>query len=169
MNQKGSLSYVCINCGLKVSELYKTYSPTVLKLSTCENCGEISDKYIEYDPVIIMIDLVLLQKQAYRHFLFNTEFKNHLKLAILVQLMEAYAEWMFHFSRNTDTKHDIDAHTSFSRQNDLQFYMIFLKILFSTIVYNISVIFSRLQIFNVLVNFSNSVFKFSTNHVNGFV
>lgn len=33
------------------------------------------DKYIEYDPVIVMIDLVLMSKEAQRHVLYNTEFK----------------------------------------------------------------------------------------------
>lgn len=40
-----------------------------------EKCQMITDKYIEYEPVIIMIDLVLLKKEAYRHFLFNTKFQ----------------------------------------------------------------------------------------------
>jgi hypothetical protein len=34
----------------------------------------VADKYIEYDPVIIMIDLVLLNEQAYRHILYNSSF-----------------------------------------------------------------------------------------------
>lgn len=33
------------------------------------------DKYIEYDPVIVMIDLVLMSKEAQRHIIYNTEFK----------------------------------------------------------------------------------------------
>lgn len=32
------------------------------------------DKYIEYDPIIIIIDLVLLNREAYRHVLFNTDY-----------------------------------------------------------------------------------------------
>lgn len=40
-----------------------------------ENCQQITDKYIEYEPVIIMIDLILLKKEAFRHFLFNTQFQ----------------------------------------------------------------------------------------------
>jgi hypothetical protein len=34
----------------------------------------VADKYIEYDPVIVMIDLVLLNEQAYRHILYNSSF-----------------------------------------------------------------------------------------------
>jgi hypothetical protein len=38
-------------------------------------CHHVADKYIEYDPVIVMIDLVLLNEQAYRHVLYNSPFK----------------------------------------------------------------------------------------------
>ena len=40
-----------------------------------ESCHNVADKYVEYDVVIIIIDLVLLQKTAYRHVLFNVDFK----------------------------------------------------------------------------------------------
>lgn len=35
------------------------------------NCSKLADKYVEYDPVIIFLDLVLLRVQVYRHILFN--------------------------------------------------------------------------------------------------
>lgn len=38
-------------------------------------CHEITDKYIEYEPVAILIDLILLTRSAYRHVLFNSKFK----------------------------------------------------------------------------------------------
>jgi len=38
-------------------------------------CHQVADKYIEYDPVIVMIDLVLLNEQAYRHVLYNSPFQ----------------------------------------------------------------------------------------------
>lgn len=40
-----------------------------------KNCNEIADKYIEFESIIVLIDLVLMSKPAYRHVLFNTEFK----------------------------------------------------------------------------------------------
>lgn len=40
-----------------------------------ESCKGVVDKYIEYDPVIVMIDLVLMSKEAQRHVIYNTEFK----------------------------------------------------------------------------------------------
>ncbi|RZC40459.1 ARV1, partial [Asbolus verrucosus] len=59
-----------------------------------ESCHNVADKYVEYDIVIIIIDLVLLQKVAYRHILFNVDFKNFWKLSIILLLMEAYSELM---------------------------------------------------------------------------
>uniref|UniRef100_A0A336KSV3 Protein ARV n=2 Tax=Culicoides sonorensis TaxID=179676 RepID=A0A336KSV3_CULSO len=92
-NEK-SRSYVCINCGCPVKELIKKYSPTVLKINHCDNCNEIADKYIEFETIIILIDLVLLSKAAYRHVVFNTESKNLWKLAVIIILLESYCLWV---------------------------------------------------------------------------
>ncbi|XP_044258732.1 protein ARV1 [Tribolium madens] len=86
--------YICVNCGTPIKSLYKKYSATVLKLRECEFCHNVADKYLEYDIVIIAIDLVLLQRTAYRHILFNLEFKNFWKLSVILLLMEAYSELM---------------------------------------------------------------------------
>nr|CAD7596093.1 unnamed protein product [Timema genevievae] len=40
-----------------------------------ESCQQIADKYLEYDPVNIIIDMVLLNEQAYRHILYNYNFQ----------------------------------------------------------------------------------------------
>ncbi|KAL3276371.1 hypothetical protein HHI36_011755 [Cryptolaemus montrouzieri] len=68
-------TYLCINCGNKVGSLFRKYSPTVLKLTNCEKCHRIADKYVEYDVIILIIDLILLQQKAYRHILFNSNYK----------------------------------------------------------------------------------------------
>ncbi|PSN37707.1 hypothetical protein C0J52_16916 [Blattella germanica] len=85
--------FTCVNCGNQVQELFKKYSPTVLKLMHCEKCNQVADKYIEYDPVIVMIDLVLLNERAYRHILYNSPFQSHWRLAIVLVLFEAYSSW----------------------------------------------------------------------------
>lgn len=85
--------YKCVNCGEPAFALYKIYSPAVLKLTKCEMCKKIVDKYIEYDPVIVMIDLVLISKEALRHVLYNIEFKSFWKLLIILMMLETYGEW----------------------------------------------------------------------------
>ncbi|XP_024935744.1 protein ARV1 isoform X2 [Cephus cinctus] len=83
----------CINCGAEVKELYRRYSPSVLKVLKCDKCGSIADKYIEYDPVIVLVDLVLLEKPAYRHLLYNSNFKSYWKLMVVLLLSESFKVW----------------------------------------------------------------------------
>ena len=38
----------------------------ILKLSLCSSCGQVADKYIECDGPLLLIDLALQSKEAYR-------------------------------------------------------------------------------------------------------
>ncbi|XP_047989907.1 protein ARV1 [Leguminivora glycinivorella] len=98
--------YKCVNCGESSAALYKTYGPSVLKLTKCDKCNGIVDKYIEYDPVIVMIDLVLVSKEAQRHVLYNTEFKAYWKLFIILIMIETYGLW------RSDSLFNILVHTA---------------------------------------------------------
>ncbi|XP_031469471.1 protein ARV1 isoform X1 [Phasianus colchicus] len=59
-----------------------------------KSCQKPVDKYIEYDPVIILINAILCKAQAYRHILFNTKINFHGKLYIFCLLCEAYLRWL---------------------------------------------------------------------------
>jgi len=54
-----------------VSEVYKDYGRGNIRLSRCHKCNKLADKYVEFEMVIIFLDLVLLTPQVYRHILFN--------------------------------------------------------------------------------------------------
>ncbi|KAG8237510.1 hypothetical protein J437_LFUL019357 [Ladona fulva] len=122
-------NYVCINCGNSVGELYKEYSPSVLKMSRCDKCHQIADKYIEYDPVIVIIDLVLLNRQAYQHIIYNTTFKNHWKLAIILLLVESYYNWSSLNEGSMKIKNFQDIHYDLF-QGEKNFYITFGKTVF---------------------------------------
>ncbi|XP_012229906.1 protein ARV1 [Linepithema humile] len=85
--------YICINCGAECKELFRRYCPSVLKVLKCEKCGSSADKYIEYDPVIVFVDLILIEKSAYRHLLYNSNFKSYWKLALILWLAESFRVW----------------------------------------------------------------------------
>ncbi|CAH0397249.1 unnamed protein product [Chilo suppressalis] len=85
--------FKCVNCGEPAAALFKTYGPSVTKLTKCVKCKAVVDKYVEYDPVIVMIDLVLMSKEAQRHILYNTEFKSYWKLLIILVMLETYGVW----------------------------------------------------------------------------
>ncbi|XP_018425303.1 PREDICTED: protein ARV1 [Nanorana parkeri] len=83
----------CIECNEECNELYRDYKHGVLKITICKSCQKPVDKYIEYDPVIILINAMLCKVQAYRHILFNTKINIHGKLCIFCLLCEAYTRW----------------------------------------------------------------------------
>lgn len=85
--------YCCVNCGTGIDELYKKVSPSVIKIIKCDKCDNIADKYVEFEPVIILIDSVLLSKSVYRHILYNQDFKLHWKLSLVLLLLESFALW----------------------------------------------------------------------------
>ncbi|XP_043706028.1 protein ARV 2-like [Telopea speciosissima] len=61
----------CVHCGFGIKTLFVQYSPGNIRLMKCENCKEVADEYIECEIMIPLIDLILLKRKAYRHFLFN--------------------------------------------------------------------------------------------------
>lgn len=67
-------------CNDNFSWLETKLGQFILKLKCCilcfqSKCNEVADKYIEYDTVIIFLDVLLLQRPAYRHILINSNFK----------------------------------------------------------------------------------------------
>lgn len=63
---------ICIECGYpNIDCLYSKYKSDYIKLSVCPECNKIADKYIEYDSVILFLDILLLKRQAYKHLAYN--------------------------------------------------------------------------------------------------
>ncbi|CAH0553945.1 unnamed protein product [Brassicogethes aeneus] len=104
MEEKDAQKYYCINCGNAVNNLYKKYSETVLKLTECDNCKCIADKYVEYDIVLITVDIILLRITAYRHILHNFKFEKYWRLFLFIVLVESYSEWIFLYDDNNKSK-----------------------------------------------------------------
>ncbi|KAI7871284.1 Arv1-like family-domain-containing protein [Spinellus fusiger] len=102
----------CVECGASVINLYTQYSKDNIRLTSCENCNNFADKYIEHDFVVIFIDMLLHKPQVYRHLLFNrivqegNKIEPHVfRFAILLILFEVYIKW-FRLERY-DTAYDL--------------------------------------------------------------
>ncbi|KAG6553432.1 hypothetical protein Mapa_005167 [Marchantia paleacea] len=80
----GQVSMVCVNCGKSVLSVYIEYSPGNIRLSNCATCGGIVDKYVEYEIMIVIMDVILHKYEAYRHVFFNYPRLNRLNLQALV-------------------------------------------------------------------------------------
>lgn len=63
--------FICVNCGyFGYKSLYDNFGHDV-GLIHCKQCSNIIDKYIEYDSLLIIIDLLLHRQSVYRHLIFN--------------------------------------------------------------------------------------------------
>ena len=62
---------ICIECGEPVPSVYRLLSASKARLTRCEQCGSYADKYVEYEFVNLLLDLLLLSPQPYRHLIFN--------------------------------------------------------------------------------------------------
>ncbi|EKX72943.1 conserved hypothetical protein [Theileria equi strain WA] len=86
---------VCVHCGLKVQTLYHIYGRKSYCLATCTHCGEIADKYVEWELPIVIIGLFLFKIDIYRHLVYNRSsrpFQNdatlsHNRRATILKLM----------------------------------------------------------------------------------
>lgn len=113
---------ICIECGNPdIKYLYSEYKKKYIKLTICSECGKLADKYIEYDNVILFLDVLLLEPQAYRHLAFNTveklifattladaeirpRYKKLLRYGFLLVLFEVYLMWAYEEKKAHPTK-----------------------------------------------------------------
>ncbi|CAK9301311.1 unnamed protein product [Gordionus sp. m RMFG-2023] len=138
---------LCIECGSSANEdIYKEFSPQIIKLTNCIHCDQYVDKYIEYDTTIIFLDVVLFKIQAYRHILFNSTFINYWKLSIFILLSEAFIKYInkkdFAFYSNPE-KIDFNL--------DMNFYLCFLDVITDFILYLLA-IYIFINIYKSLIN-----------------
>ncbi|PFH38681.1 hypothetical protein BESB_010230 [Besnoitia besnoiti] len=93
---------ICVECSVPVSSIYRRFPRDSLniRLQRCRACGKTADRYVEYEVVLILIDLLLHKPQAYRHLVFNhlpyaergvpTSVRN---FAIVCILFDTYTRW----------------------------------------------------------------------------
>lgn len=63
---------ICTQCTYPVPYLYTLYqSVNNLRLEQCPNCLGFADPYVEHDALTLLLDLILLKREVYRHLLFN--------------------------------------------------------------------------------------------------
>jgi lipid intermediate transporter len=119
---------LCVECGHSVSHLYREYSKNNIRLAHCPNCKEFCDKYIECEPNLVFIDLILHKVQAYRHMLFNRIIRGRdiYKFLIVIFAFDSFDRWYCLFESNNSainqTTHSVwPAYDKNSRINMSQF------------------------------------------------
>lgn len=61
----------CVECGARVDSVYRSFGAGNIRMTTCESCGRFADKYVEYELLLVCMDLLLMRVEAFRHCIFN--------------------------------------------------------------------------------------------------
>ncbi|MFH4973514.1 hypothetical protein AB6A40_000223 [Gnathostoma spinigerum] len=93
-NDEDEQCYVCVNCATPSTSLYQQYGEDVIRLTQCKKCGNLVDKYIEYDNVLVIIDIILQYIGAYRHLLVNTKCEQYYRIGVIFVMCDAYYKWI---------------------------------------------------------------------------
>ncbi|GBE88590.1 Arv1-domain-containing protein [Sparassis crispa] len=63
---------ICTSCTHPTPYLYTVYQSAYnLRLEQCTACHAFADPYVEHDTLTLLLDLILLKRDVYRHLLFN--------------------------------------------------------------------------------------------------
>lgn len=90
--------YVCVSCSHSVQSLCTRYgdneSSSAIGLTRCGACRSIADPYVEFEPNLLVLDLLLQRPPIYSHLLFNhrpTYIRRLVaRLALFVWCMDVY-------------------------------------------------------------------------------
>ncbi|XP_049852442.1 protein arv1 homolog [Schistocerca gregaria] len=124
-------SYVCVECGMPVSSLYSHVgSKQDIQLTICEHCHNFADKYVEFDNVLIILDLLLHKISVCRHMVFNLSVSRHhripyVKVILLSLLLIAYTRLYYL---------DLDDPLQSNSRNLFTFWIVLLEYIVSTVI-----------------------------------
>ena len=62
--------YVCTACLTPASSLYKGNAPNV-QLTKCLSCSSVVDRFVEYEPLLVVVKALIQRPQVYRHVVLN--------------------------------------------------------------------------------------------------
>jgi hypothetical protein len=100
-NDNQNIFMRCVECNAPINALVAKYGKDLNCLLPCAECKEKrADRYVEYDSILIFIDLVLHRQSVYRHLLFNrpslegaqSSLTAH-RIGMILLLLEVYIKW----------------------------------------------------------------------------
>ncbi|KAI1797183.1 Arv1-domain-containing protein [Ganoderma leucocontextum] len=63
---------ICTSCAAPTPYLYTVYDSAYnFRLEQCTSCRAFADPYVEHDTLTLLLDLILLKRDVYRHLLYN--------------------------------------------------------------------------------------------------
>ena len=70
--EKQQPTFVCVECGC-LSKIVRHLQNDNYCLEHCKRCGEVADKYVEYDNNLKILSVLLCFTQIHRHIFFNVD------------------------------------------------------------------------------------------------
>ena len=70
-----SKSFRCISCLTEMNQVFRVKPPSLIPCRVCSEKNDqttSADYYFEFSNVLIILDLLLLKKEAFVHLVFNT-------------------------------------------------------------------------------------------------
>ncbi|KAF5379757.1 hypothetical protein D9615_005740 [Tricholomella constricta] len=96
---------ICTTCTSFTPYLYTVYASAYnLRLEQCSKCHSFADPYVEHDSLTLLLDLILLKRDVYRHLLYNrgTEPRRLIEKAKDEGMQTQSAEASQHLPRNRE-------------------------------------------------------------------
>lgn len=153
---------ICVECNNpKVESCYKKYKGEYIKLTVCSRCSQVVDKYIEYDNVLLFLDILLSKPQAYRHLCYNaietrmtlvpgvkncqtpigldfkrfmTMFGQLIRLIVIMILFEVYLLWAYEEKKS---QHSLTMGYILSQDISIQYLSFILQLVMNHLIFNV--------------------------------
>lgn len=98
----------CVHCGAPVEDLFYRIGQDI-RLRQC-SCGKVADHHIEFEILLVFIEMQLLRPEVYRHVLFNRFSPTILsreagRFLLLCLILDTYTRWSQF--KSTDSKSGI--------------------------------------------------------------
>ena len=90
---------VCVECGTRVRRLVRKLQFDNYCLEKCPECKNDSDKYLEYERNLKILNIILCFPQIYRHIFFNLDSIKKIKSACTVFLASIILILYWHENR----------------------------------------------------------------------
>jgi hypothetical protein len=99
-NKKQSSHYYrCVHCHAPCQSLYRHLSASAssIKLTTCSECEQNVDPYVERELLLVAIDCILSREEAFRHVLYNLDlecgWKRAIQFLVVWSILNTYIQW----------------------------------------------------------------------------
>lgn len=145
---------ICIECSSECDRLYIEPNKGDIRLTICSKCHNFVDKYLESDFVILLLDLMLLEKQAFRHLLYNIDRDRYiqsgfLKIYLFSVILTCYLRFSFLIDEKTNKK-------LLFTENEYKYYEIIIEYFLENIIFVIILII-QLKIMNISYSINNLI------------